>query len=151
MTEALDLKEYRRRNEKFNIAVNHGKKFREKPFSRNFSRKIFSRKDFFVVLASKFCVNFFVKKFSYKEKFFSRNYLNEKFFAKTFHGNFFFFFTKFFSCEFDEKYFRENICAKIISSIFSSEFHEIFFGENIARKFLRKLKIHEISRKNSKN
>jgi hypothetical protein len=96
MTEALDLKEYRRRNEKFNIAVNHGKKFRENPFSRNFSRKIFSRKDFFVVLASKICVNFFVKKFSYKEKFFSRNYLNEEFFAKTFHGNFFFFFHEIF-------------------------------------------------------
>jgi hypothetical protein len=113
-------KKFFKRIDEIIIVVNHGKKIREKPFSRNFSRKIFSRKYFFVVLTPKICANIFVKKFSLKEKSISRNYLNEKFFVKTFHENFNFFFHKIFSYDFDEKYFRENFCAKIFSSILSS-------------------------------
>jgi hypothetical protein len=70
------------------IVVNHGKKIREKPFSRNFSRKIFSRNYFFVVLTPKICANIFVKKFSLKEKSISRNYLNDKIFRENFSRKF---------------------------------------------------------------
>jgi hypothetical protein len=120
----------------FIIAVNHGKKFREKPFSRNFSRKIFSRKDFFVVLASKICANFFVKKFSYKEKFFSRNYLNEKFFAKIFHGNFFFFFSRnFFRVSFTKNIFAKISAQKLFRQFFRQNFTKYFFAKILRENF----------------
>ena len=89
-------------------------------------------------LASKICVNFFVKKFSYKEKFFSRNYLNEKFFAKIFHGNFFFFFheiffvwvlRKIFSRKFLRKNYFVNFFVRISRNIFSRKFCAKIFAQ----------------------